>query len=673
METLIATATFGLEAVVSRELAALGYEARTLRPGWLAFEGDASAIARANLWLRASDRLLIEMGAFPANDFGALFDQTAAIEWERYLPPNASFPVRGRSVKSQLSSVPACQSIVKKAIVERLKKAHHTETLPEDGPTFTVEVALLNDQATLTLDTSGAGLHKRGYRDLAGVAPLKETLAAGLLLLSFWDRERPFLDPFCGTGTLPIEAALIGRNRAPGALRGFAAESWPTLPAKVWTEARDEARALEAPPFPAPLEGSDMDQKTLSLARRHAKKAGVDEDVRFETRAFRDIENEREYGCIVTNPPYGDRMGDRETVRTLYRSIPQVLRRFPTWSHYILTSQRELEVQVGQKADRRRKLYNGRIECTYFQFYGPRPGGAAAEPAFGGVDQKGARQVEIFANRLKKRARHLRKWPTKRGIDAFRIYDRDIKEVPLTIDRYGELLLVSPTSRAARTRTKAEQADWVDQIVKAASVTLDVPLEKIIVTGSDAPVRSAEVHENGMSFEVRLSGETESGLPLDGRVLRERLRASASGKHVLVLPSRSGTFSVAAALGGATSVVSYDPDAAAHAWAKRNFALNGVELSPHRFVMTLDGSARYELIVIDGLDGVDGPKSDKTIQLAQRLVAKDGTLFVLTRERHRVADAEDVTSSMLPEDFRSRRHFRCFRWQPKARHTRVVE
>ena len=658
METLIATATFGLEAVVSRELAALGYDARTLRPGWLAFEGDARAIARANLWLRAYDRLLIEMGAFPAMDFGALFDQMAAIEWERYLPPNAGFPVRGRSVKSQLSSVPACQSVVKKAIVERLKKAHRTETLPEDGPTFTVEVALLNDQATLTLDTSGAGLHKRGYRDLAGVAPLKETLAAGLLLLSFWDRERPFLDPFCGTGTLPIEAALIGRNRAPGALRSFAAESWPTLPAKVWTEARDEARALEEPPFPAPLEGSDVDQTTLSLARRHAKKAGVDEDVRFETRAFRDVESEREYGCIVTNPPYGDRMGDRDTVRALYRSIPQVLRRFPTWSHYILTSQRELEVQVGQKADRRRKLYNGRIECTYFQFYGPRPGGPAAEPAFGGVDQKGARQVKIFANRLRKRARHLRKWPTKRRIDAFRLYDRDIKEVPLTIDRYGELLLVSPTSRAARTRTKAEQADWLDRIVKAASVTLDVPLENIVITGSDASLRSAEVHENGMSFEVRLSGETESGLPLDGRLLRERLRASASGKHVLVLPSRSGTFSVAAALGGATSVVSYDPDAAAHAWAKRNFALNGVELSPHRFTATLDGSPRYELIV------VDGPESDKTIELAQRLVAKDGTLFVLTRERHRVADAEDVTSSMLPEDFRSRRHFRCFRWRP---------
>lgn len=658
--TLIATATFGLESVVSRELEVLGYESETTRPGWLAFRGDATAIARSNLWLRASDRVLIEMNTFPADDFGVLFDATRATPWERFLPANASFPVRGRSVKSQLSSVPACQRIVKKAIVERLKEAHKVETLPEDGPSFPIEIALLKDQATLTLDTSGSGLHKRGYRSLSGPAPLKETLAAGLILLSFWDRERPFLDPFCGTGTLPIEAALMAKNRAPGIAREFAAESWPSLPAKVWADAREEARALETPRSPRPILGSDQDAKVLELARSHASQAGVAEDIRFECKPFAAIRSDDTHGCLIANPPYGDRLGEASEVRELYRSMPAVLRRFKTWSHYILTSSRELEKLFGQKADRRRKLYNGPIECTYYQFIGPRPGGKprpGREAAFGGMDAKGEHQSEIFANRLKKRARHLRKWPTKRGIDAYRLYDRDIKEVPLTVDRYGDFVLVTPAGERVTSRTAAQQEDWLDEMVRAVAASLDVASDHIDVVGRPTRERAVVVHENGLEFEVHLNGSIDTGLALEGRVLRQSIRELARGKRVLCVEPTSGgagAEAVAAAAGGAASVTCVN----AHAtWVERNFALNALQGSEPSFHRQLDASS-YELIIL-----MLPAAPDEIIPQALDLLTEDGALVAVLRGHQRVDDACDITESdsMLPEDFRSRRRLRFWK------------
>jgi len=671
METLIATATFGLEAVVSRELEALGYEPRTTRPGWLSFRGDATAIARANLWLRVSDRVLIEMNVFQADDFGVLFDETRATTWERFLPANASFPVRGRSVKSKLSSVPACQRIVKKAIVERLKEAHKVQTLPEDGPSFPVEVALLKDQATLTLDTSGAGLHKRGYRSLSGQAPLKETLAAGLILLSFWDRERPFLDPFCGTGTLPIEAALIARHRAPGMVREFVSESWSSLPARMWTDARDEARSLETPPSPRPILGSDKDANALALARSHASKAGVAEDIRFEHKPFDAIRPDDTYGCLVTNPPYGDRLGDAAEARELYRSMPAVLRRFKTWSHYILTSSRELETLFGQKADRRRKLYNGRIECTYYQFIGPRPGGKprpGRQAAFGGVDEKGERQSAIFTNRLKKRARHLRKWPTNRGIDAYRLYDRDIKEVPLSVDRYGDFFLLTPAGERVTGRTKAQHEDWLDEMVRAIAASLDVPTDHIDVVGRPTEARTVKVHESGLTFEVHLNGSNDTGLALEARVLRQRVRELARGKRVLCIESTKGAVggvgaeAVAAAAGGAASVTSVNVNVTR---AERNLALNALQGTRHTFHRQLDASS-YELIII-----VLPVAPDEILPRARALLTEDGALYAVLRGHQRLDDAEDITESdsMLPEDFRSRRRLRF--WKISGRDRRA--
>jgi 23S rRNA (guanine2445-N2)-methyltransferase / 23S rRNA (guanine2069-N7)-methyltransferase len=371
---LIATSTFGLEAVVARELRSLGYEPKIIQPGRVLFAGDLLDICRANLWLRTADRVLVRLGTFEARDFGQLFDCTRALPWDDWLPLDAEFPVSGRSVKSQLSSVPACQKIVKKAVVERLKAAYGVEWFAETGPKYSLEVALLNDQATLTVDTTGPGLHKRGYRPLTSKAPLKETLAAAMILLSVWRPERPLIDPFCGSGTIPIEAALIGRNLAPGLDRAYAAEAWPRLPASLWEAARQQAREAALPELPARIIGTDVDEGVLGLARFHAEKAGVAADIHFQQKSFAELSSKRPYGCVICNPPYGERLGRSAEAVLLHRAMPDVFRRLKTWSFFVLTALPDFEAVIGQSATRRRKLYNGRIECTYYQFLGPKPG-----------------------------------------------------------------------------------------------------------------------------------------------------------------------------------------------------------------------------------------------------------------------------------------------------------
>jgi 23S rRNA G2445 N2-methylase RlmL len=353
---LVATSTFGLEAIVTRELEALGYSARSTQTGRVEFEGDAAAVARTNLHLRTADRVLVRVAGFRAPDFEALFETTLDLPWENWIGPEDGFPVAGRSVKSTLSSVPAVQRTVKKAIVERLMRAHGVGTLPETGPVVPVEIALLKDEATLLLDTSGSGLHKRGYRDLVGAAPLRETLAAALVDLSFWKRGKPLVDPFCGSGTIAIEAAMMGRRMAPGLGRTFAAEDWPWIEESAWAVAHEEARDQELLDLGEPVLASDIDENALALARRHAERAGVAADIRFERRPFSELESTLEYGCVVTNPPYGVRLEDDADVRRLYESMRVVFARLPTWSFFVLTPWRDFEQIVGRRSERRRKL-----------------------------------------------------------------------------------------------------------------------------------------------------------------------------------------------------------------------------------------------------------------------------------------------------------------------------
>lgn len=369
---LIATAPMGLEAVVARELNTLGYETVT-ENGRVLFSGDLIDICRCNLWLRTSDRVLIQMARFPATTFDELFEGVKALPWQDWIPADGEFPVEGRSHKSKLTSVPACQGIVKKAIVEKLKQSYRTEWFPEDGPRYVVEVNLLNDIALITLDTTGPALHKRGYRKLVTEAPLKETMAAAMLQLSRWNGSRPLYDPCCGSGTLLIEAAMMAWNIAPGLRRSFPSEQWPVIGPELWEEARNEAFDAVRDDEPLQLAGSDIDPKAIEVAEAAVKSAGLSGEIRLSVLPAAKARPEGEYGCIITNPPYGERLGDKEEVEKLLRQLGTMMVHLPTWSFFALSPSKQFEHYYGRKADKRRKLFNGRIECQYYQYFGPLP------------------------------------------------------------------------------------------------------------------------------------------------------------------------------------------------------------------------------------------------------------------------------------------------------------
>ena len=370
---LIAISTFGIEAVVGRELIKLGYHDQHIENGRVTFSGDESAICRTNLWLRSADRVLIKIGEFKATTFEELFQQTKALPWDEWIPEDAEFPVDGKSIDSKLFSISDCQAIVKKAVVEKLKQKYHKEWFDESGPLYRIEVGLLKDVATLTIDTSGPGLHKRGYRKLVSNAPIKETLAAAMIMISRWNHERVLIDPFCGSGTIPIEAALIGKNVAPGMKRSFTAGNWSNIPAVLWKQAREEALDVVRKDGELRINGSDIDDEVMSLARYHAREAGVEKDVHFQRLPMADISSRFKYGFIICNPPYGERLGETSEVEKLYRQMGSVFKGFDTWSYYVITSYPQFERLFGRKADKKRKLYNGRIMCNYYQFFGPPP------------------------------------------------------------------------------------------------------------------------------------------------------------------------------------------------------------------------------------------------------------------------------------------------------------
>ena len=370
---LTARVGFGLEAVVSRELKALGFDDLKSEDGRVHFSGGLDSIVRANLWLRSADRVVLQMAEFTALDFGELFDRTRDLPWEQWLPRDAEFPVTGRSSKSQLHSVPDCQRIVKKAIVERLREAYNIDWFEETGPLYPIEVSVLKDNVKLTIDTSGSGLNKRGYRKLTAKAPLRETLAAAMVQLSVWNPERPFVDPFCGSGTIVIEAALIATNRAPGINRSFACTDWPQIEDSIWEHAWQEAKDLIRPAPEELLIGTDVDPEVLSMARYHANKAGVGELVHFQQRPFRELSSAKKYGCVITNPPYGERMGEEAEVERIYASMAGVFNKLETWSFFVLTPFADFQKSVRRQSTRRRKLYNAKIACTLHQLLGPRP------------------------------------------------------------------------------------------------------------------------------------------------------------------------------------------------------------------------------------------------------------------------------------------------------------
>jgi len=370
---LIATTTFGVEAVVKRELQNLGFDIVKSENGKITFLSDFSGIARANLWLRSADRVLLKMAEFKVLTFDELFERTKALDWADIIPVDGQFTVNGKSVKSTLFSISDCQAIVKKAIVEQMKQRYHVAWFSESQGEYTVQVSVLNDIATLTIDTSGEALHKRGYRQKTVEAPIKETLAAALIQLSYWNKERVLFDPFCGSGTIPIEAALMGRNIAPGINRDFASMHWPWIEKHIWDDEIQQAIQNSNPAQPITIYASDIDPESIEAAKQNAKSAGVSDCITFSVSDFKDVKYLPEFSVLITNPPYGERLKETETMSIIYNNMKKVWKPLDTWSLYLLTAYTNFPNVLSRKPDRERKLYNGNIEVHYFQYYGPRP------------------------------------------------------------------------------------------------------------------------------------------------------------------------------------------------------------------------------------------------------------------------------------------------------------
>ncbi len=371
---LAAVCTFGLEAVVKRELLNMGYEDLRVDNGWIYFDGTLEDIIKTNINLRSAERILLVMGEFEAFTFTELHDQTFDLPWEDWITRDGKFTVNGKSLKSKLSSVPDCQSIVKKAIVNKLTKEYDQEWFSEKGAEFTVQISINKNKAILTMDTTGTreGLFKRGYRKSAVEAPLKETMASALVQLSYWNKDRILYDPMCGSGTLAIEAALIGTNTAPGLYRSFAAEGWPMIPSDMWQEIRDHYESIVDENVKLKIYASDINNEAVKAARKNAARAGMDEHIQFECMDLKDVTLPGQYGVMITNPPYGDRIGDKESVERISEDLGRIFGRDKTWSNYIITPFERFEKLYGAKASRKRKLFNGNVKVNYYQYYGER-------------------------------------------------------------------------------------------------------------------------------------------------------------------------------------------------------------------------------------------------------------------------------------------------------------
>lgn len=372
---LLVPCHFGLEAVLKREIYDLGYEITKVEDGRVTFEGDEEAICRANIFLRTAERVMIQIGRFKATTFEELFQGIKNLPWEEYIPEDGKFWVKkASSINSKLFSPSDIQSIAKKAMVERMKQKYHKEWFKEDGAAYPVRIFLLKDEVMVALDTSGDSLHKRGYRTMTSKAPLTETLAASLIMLTPWRKDRILVDPFCGSGTFPIEAAMIAANIAPGMNRDFTAEEWTNLiDRKLWYECVKEAEDMIDTTVKVDIQGYDIDGDVIKAARENAKRAGVEHMIHFQQRAVADLSHPKKYGFIITNPPYGERLEDKANLPALYTQIGQAYQRLDSWSMFLITSYTDTEKYIGRKADKNRKIYNGMLKTYFYQFLGPKP------------------------------------------------------------------------------------------------------------------------------------------------------------------------------------------------------------------------------------------------------------------------------------------------------------
>ena len=375
MIELVAPCHFGMEAVLKREILDLGYEISQVEDGRVTFLGDLEAVAYANVFLRTTERILIKVGKIHAETFDELFEGTKALPWEDYIPEDGKFWVaKANSIKSKLFSPSDIQSIMKKAMVERLKTVYHRERFEETGAEYPIRVSILKDEVLIGLDTSGVSLHKRGYRQMTATAPITETLASALILFTPWKKDRILVDPFCGSGTFPIEAAMLAANMAPGMKRHFLAEKWENLiPIRHFEDAREEAADLVDLSVETDIQGYDIDGEIIKAARANARMAGVEQLIHFQQRPVSELSHPKKYGFVITNPPYGERLEEKKNLPALYKEMGDAFRRLDSWSEYVITAYEDAEKYIGRKADKNRKIYNGMMKTYFYQFLGPRP------------------------------------------------------------------------------------------------------------------------------------------------------------------------------------------------------------------------------------------------------------------------------------------------------------
>ena len=375
MIELVAPCHFGMEAVLKREILDLGYEISQVEDGRVTFLGDLEAVAYANVFLRTTERILIKVGKIHAETFDELFEGTKALPWEDYIPEDGKFWVaKANSIKSKLFSPSDIQSIMKKAMVERLKTVYHRERFEETGAEYPIRVSILKDEVLIGLDTSGVSLHKRGYRQMTAPAPITETLASALILFTPWKKDRILVDPFCGSGTFPIEAAMLAANMAPGMKRHFLAEKWENLiPLRHFEDAREEAADLVDLSVETDIQGYDIDGEIIKAARANARMAGVEQLIHFQQRPVSELSHPKKYGFVITNPPYGERLEEKKNLPALYKEMGDAFRRLDSWSEYVITAYEDAEKYIGKKADKNRKIYNGMMKTYFYQFLGPRP------------------------------------------------------------------------------------------------------------------------------------------------------------------------------------------------------------------------------------------------------------------------------------------------------------
>lgn len=686
---MIAKTFFGLERVLADELTALGALEVRLGRRMVAFRGDARLMMRANIHCRTAVRVLRPIASFEANDEQALYRGMGLIEWHEHLDADGSLAIDPVVHSSTFGNSLYAAQLAKDAIVDQFRqRTSQRPSVDLNDPDLRLNLHIDQQRVTVYLDSSGDSLHKRGYRVATGDAPINEVLAAGILRLTGWDEQSPLADFMCGSGTLVIEAALMARRLVPGLLRkSFGYTRWKDFDRALHEELLAEARREVLPSLSFPLQGSDIDPAMIDAARQNARRAGVDRDIQWIAESFSTIAAPPGPGTLVTNPPYDERMKTAQ-IEAVYRRLGDALKR--NWAGYaahIFTGNLAAARTIGLRPGAKIKLFNGPIECRLLRF--DMVASVVPTTVQRQVDRPVAEQGDAFCNRLARMSKHWHRWARRQGITCYRIYDRDVPEVPLSIDWYEGQVLVVEHERP-HSRTEIEHRDWLrarcDNVVR----TLDVPKDRVTMherLGGRASARawSGQAHEAGATFEVRFERADDTGLELDRRILRTMVREQAAGKRVLDLFGGTGTFAVAAATGGAASTTVVEDLPAQVEWARRNFALNRMAAASHRvvcadpldFLAGLASAAKFDLVVATppGFDGRwrEGVWNvqDGHVELLNRLiqlVAPGGLIYFVTTfrrlklhdDRLTGATAREITRQTIPPDFRDMKVHRAW-------------